>query len=261
MSGPVSPLFLERYELKYLIPLSLVGPISRYVEMYCDMDYYSQISPDQFYTINSLYLDSPNFYIFRAKELANAYSFNMRIRSYGDMPKPPYFFEVKHKLREFVRKKRALVYSANWREILESNLVPADIQESSQENLEEFLRMKMTYNTGPVILTQYRRKAYISHTDDYARVTFDRDLRYQEMTEWCVAPNDRQLCHYDHPDSFEEPGNSVVLELKCEKKIPQWIVDLIRRFNLMSGSFSKFGNSMETHLRQPEVLRPGTLYY
>lgn len=260
MSGPVSPLALERYELKYLIPLQRVDPISQFVERYCEMDYYSQVSPDLFYTINSLYLDTPSLYILRFKETANAFNFNMRIRSYGECPKPPYFFEIKYKLRDFVRKKRARVDSQDWMDILEWGHVPPEMEAGSRHNLENFLFMKQTYNVEPVILTQYRRKAYLSVIDDYARVTFDRDLRYQEMNRWCVTPDERRLCHYDHPDSFEEPGCNVILELKCEKKIPLWMIDLIRYFQLEQGAFSKFGNSMQTHLQLPEVLRPGGLY-
>lgn len=261
MSGtPVSPLALERYELKYLIPWELVEPISRYVEVYCDMDYYSELAADQFYTINSLYLDTPTLYLLRYKELAGAFNFNMRVRSYGKVPKPPYFFEIKYKLREFVRKKRAKVPTENWAEILEWGEIPACVDQDSLGNLRDFLLMKMSYNVEPLILTQYRRKAYISRIDDYARVTFDRDLRYQEQLEWGVRPDETKLSHYDHPDSFEAPGQSVILELKCEKKIPLWMIDLIKKFELVAASFSKFGNSTATHMENPEVLRPGFLY-
>ncbi|MEK2646686.1 polyphosphate polymerase domain-containing protein [Bdellovibrio sp. BCCA] len=260
MGQQVSPLNLERYELKYLISPELIDPISRFVESYCSMDYYSVIQSDHFYTINSLYLDSPSLYLLRYKESAGAFSFNVRIRSYGEGTEPPYFFEVKYKLREFVRKKRAKVLLKDWRNILENECLPNGMDPYSLTNLEDFLHLKMTYNLGPVILTQYRRKAYLSEVDDYARVTFDRDLRYQEMTDWCVSPHEKSLCHYDHPDSFEEPGKNVVLELKCEKKIPLWMVELIRRFELVGGSFSKFGNSMATYLGTPEILSPGVLY-
>jgi hypothetical protein len=261
MSGaPVSPLSLERYELKYLIPLELVEPISRYVETYCDMDHYSTISRDQYYTINSLYLDTPSLYLLRFKELAGAYNFNMRIRSYGEQPKAPYFFEIKYKLREFVRKKRAKVYLENWAKPLDEGYIPFEIEDDSRKTFEDFLQMKMTYNVEPVILTQYRRKAYISNIDDYARVTFDRDLRFQETNEWCVKPTEDLLSHYDHPESFECMGQNVILELKCEKKIPLWMIDLIQRFELLSANFSKFGNSMETHRGVPDTLVPGCLY-
>ncbi|XGC80321.1 VTC domain-containing protein [Bdellovibrio bacteriovorus] len=260
MSTQVSPLNLERYELKYLISPDMVEPISKYVEAYCKMDYFSEIAPDKCYKINSLYLDTPSLYILRSKETAEAFHFNMRVRSYGEGLKPPYFFEIKYKLREFVRKKRAKVTCENWQDILEYGIIPENLEGMSVENLEEFLFMKMTYNVGPVILTQYKRKAYLSEVDDYARVTFDMSLRYQEMFEWKVKPDEKLMCNYDHPDVFEEPGKNVVLELKCEKKIPYWIVDLIRKFQLQRGSFSKFGNSMLTHYAIPEVMAAGTLY-
>lgn len=260
MSNEVSPLNLERYELKYLISPDMVGPISKFVEAYCSMDYYSQIAPDHCYKINSLYLDSPSLYIFRSKETADAFHFNMRVRSYGDGTKGPYFFEIKYKLRDFVRKKRAKVPDENWADILEYGQIPRGFDPLSVENLEEFLFMKMTYNVGPVILTQYKRKAYLSDVDDYARVTFDMALKYQEVFDWQVCPNEKLMSNYDHPECFEEPGNNVVLELKCEKKIPMWFIDLIQRFQLNRGNFSKFANSMTTHLTIPQVLSSGPLY-
>lgn len=260
MSQPVSPLALERYELKYLISVDMVEPISRYVEVYCDLDYFSQISQDLYYKINSLYLDSPSLFLLRSKESANAFSFNMRIRSYGDGSEPPYFFEIKYKLREFVRKRRAKVELSNWHEILESDQIPEFIEGESLQNLENFLYMKMSYNVEPAILTQYRRKAYISRTDDYARVTFDRDLKFQEMYDWSVRPDDRDLSHYDIPELFENPGRNVILELKCEKKIPIWMLDLIRHFQLERGSFSKFGGSMSVLYGVPQLAVPGSLY-
>ncbi|MGZ3770764.1 MAG: polyphosphate polymerase domain-containing protein, partial [Bdellovibrio sp.] len=260
MSQQISPLNLERYELKYLIPLRLVEPISRFVETYCQMDYYSEMAQDNYYTINSLYLDSPSLYLFRYKETADAFSFNMRVRSYGTGEQPPYFFEIKYKIREFVRKHRTLVADLNWSSILENEVIPDGLTSESKKNLEDFLRVKITYNVAPVILTQYRRKAYISREDSYARVTFDRDLRYQEMKDWQVAPDECLLTHYDHPYIFELPEQNVVLELKCEKKIPTWMIDMIKKFQLVRSSFSKYGNSMITYCQIPEVVAPGILY-
>lgn len=260
MSQQISPLNLERYELKYLIPVDLVEPISRFIESYCRMDYYSEIAKDHYYKINSLYLDTPNLYLLRYRETADAFSFNMRIRSYGDGEKPPYFFEIKYKIRDFVRKHRSLISSEKWSDILENDIIPENLAGASRINLENFLRVKMTYNVHPVILTQYRRKAYLSDLDDYARVTFDCDLRYQEMDRWIVSPFEKDLSHYDHPYSFELPEQNVVLELKCEKKIPLWMIELIKRFQLVRSSFSKYGNSMNTLLGVPELFAPSLPY-
>jgi hypothetical protein len=260
MSQAVSPLSLDRYELKYLIPLSLVGPISKHIEAYCEMDYYSEISSDHFYCINSLYLDSPNHFLFRSKEDSGNFRFNVRIRSYGESPRAPYFFEVKYKLGEFVKKKRAKISHPNWAEIAEFSLFPEDMDPASAGNLNDFHSVKLKYNLEPSILTQYRRKAYISNVDDYARITFDRDLRFQETTDWNVNPSESQMSHYDAPELFGNAGESVILELKCEKKVPLWFLDLIRKFDLMRSGFSKFGGSTSTLYTVPEYLTPGRLY-
>ena len=252
MSRAVSPLNLERYELKYLIPFSLVPEISRFVEIYCEMDHYSEIAPDYFYIINSLYLDSPSLYLLRSKEMATGYSFNVRIRSYGNGTKPPYFFEVKHKVGEFVKKRRSKTEEGDWRAFLEA--------ESEDPNLIQFRSIQEIYNLSPQILTQYRRKAYLSVVDDYARVTFDRDLKFMECPDWRLAPLEDKMSNYDQPEFFGGRGDNVVLELKCEKKIPLWMVDLIRTFELQRNSFSKYGNSMAMCHAIDPISVPGSLY-
>lgn len=241
--GPVSPTLLERYELKYLIPFAMVEPISRYVEMFCEMDYYSQISEDGFYTINSLYLETPNLYFMRHKANHTG-QFSLRVRSYGDEPKAPYYLETKQKIRDFSRKRRGRVPVENWSDIFLNPANLGDFDPRADKHSEYFLGLVETFNARPVILTQYRRRAYLSTLDDYARVTFDRQLRYREEHRYSVNPNDGMMLNYDHPGTFDNPGLNVILELKCERKVPIWLVDLIRRFELTRMGFSKFESSM-----------------
>ena len=243
LAGPVSPLLLERYVLKYLIPFSMVESISRYVEMFCQMDYYSQISSDHFYTINSLYFETPSFYFLRAKENQTG-RMSLRVRSYGENPKAPYFFEIKEKTGDFSKKRRSMVPLENWAELFTDPQKPQNINLETDKNFQYFMAMVHMYGANPTILTQYRRKAYLSTVDDYARVTFDRFMRYRPEPEYNVHPTESSMLNYDHAETFGHPGTNVVLELKCERKIPMWIVDLIRRFNLTRGAFSKFEGSM-----------------
>lgn len=259
MSGAVSPLVIERYEWKCLIPLSMVEPISKYVEAYCEMDYYSRISDDHYYTINSLYLDSPSHSLLRTTENSQAFSFNMRVRSYGVNPEPPYYYEIKYKIRDFVKKKRAKVME-NWAQILKHSIIPDEVPSDSVKNMEDFVFMSHTYNVQPTVLTQHRRKAYLSVEGDSARVTFDRDLRFQETNEWIVDPGKQHLNYYGFPEWYENSSQSVVLELKCEKKIPMWLVEMIRHFNLNHASFSKYGNTMLTLNTNSDIFVAGHLY-
>ncbi|MES3036318.1 MAG: polyphosphate polymerase domain-containing protein [Bdellovibrionota bacterium] len=242
-SGPVSPLLLERYELKYLIPFSMVQPISDYVSAFCELDYYSQIEPDNFYLINSLYFESPTFHFMRAKENDTA-KFSLRVRSYGNEPKAPYFFETKEKVAEFCKKRRGKVNLENWSDIFLNPNNLGDFDISRDKHLEHFLNQALYYNAHPMILSQYRRKAYLSTIDDYARVTFDKSLRFMRETNYNVKPVESMMTSYDHCDSFNDPGSNVILELKCERKVPVWIVNLIQKFQLTRRGFSKFESSM-----------------
>ena len=52
---------LERLELKFHIPETMVEPISNFASIYCSPDKYSRDAEGGVYTVNSLYLDSPNY--------------------------------------------------------------------------------------------------------------------------------------------------------------------------------------------------------
>ncbi len=237
-----SPLLFERYELKFLVPIELVDQISEFVEIYCELDPFSSIEPDNYYKVNNIYLDSPN-YLFLERRLAGVdHRFNMRIRSYGDTPKFPFFCEVKHKTMGVVKKKRAKIYEDNWADVFSEKIIGNQskvIWSDDEDYKGHFLRLAFLHNVEPKVFTQYRRKAYASVVDDYARVTFDRDLRFMRSNGYSLHPNEEELSHYDNPTKFDGEEN-IIMELKCTTKVPMWFLDLITYFNLTRTSFSKY---------------------
>lgn len=247
MTAPISPLFFERYELKYHIPYYLVDQVSDFVSIYCDLDPFSQNSPDGHYEINNLYLDSPNL-IFYQNRLADVNErFNMRVRSYGNDPKPPYFLEVKYKNRGLCSKTRAVVHEEDWFEMFDAGFD----QEHNEPKIYDpsdfkmsFFRLAHAYNVSPQVFTQYRRKAYASNVDEYARVTFDKDLTYMRPRGYSLKPDQHEVSHYDHIMNFED-GTDTILELKCDMQVPTWFLDLIKTFQLKHSSFSKYVSGVE----------------
>jgi len=237
------PPVLERYELKFTIPFDYVEPISQFVAPYCTMDKFSVITPGNFYRVNNLYLDSPNF-LFLKKRMDGADNrFNMRVRSYGDDPSMPYFVEIKQKKGNIIKKYRAKVTDPEWFKVYTEPGFTCREQTEDPEvinNLKLFERLIYSYNVSPKILTQYVRKAWVSDIDDYARVTFDIDLKYMEENSWNLIPDQNRLNNYDNVTAFDS-GASVVLELKCyTSAVPYWMIDLIREFSLKRRSFSKY---------------------
>ena len=73
---------LERFELKYHIPVEWADRLAPY----CEEDYYSKITPGGFYWITNLYLDSPSWTFLGWKKKQLLDRFNMRIRTYGEHP-------------------------------------------------------------------------------------------------------------------------------------------------------------------------------
>lgn len=246
MANAVSPLNLERYEFKYRVPLSMVPAIADYVAAYCEMDYYSKTSPDGFYTINSLYFDTPHLGLYQSNGKGVFGYSCFRIRSYGADPQPPFYLESKQKLRDFCKKRRSKIPFTNLRDLFERPYAIEGYDPYADPNSRDFLEKVDSFGLEPVVLTQYRRMAFLSVVDSYARVTFDRDLRLMEERDYNVIPNEALMTHYDHPDTFEDynTGRNVVLELKCERKIPMWMITLIRRFELVHHRFSKYQTSV-----------------
>jgi SPX domain protein involved in polyphosphate accumulation len=231
-------LSLERYEAKYTIPLAMIEPISRFIAPYCSLDSFSARTVDQFYTINSLYFDTPAHLFLRQRLLKVEKRFNVRIRSYGDDPQPPYFLEIKQRRGDVIRKLRAKVNADNLRMVVEG-YEPA---QSADDNRRIFCRTVHDYNAHPIVLVQYRRKAYVSDCDDYARVTFDVGLRYAPCSEYDPRPSQREMIPCDTQSCFDS-GCSVILELKSYTAyVPLWMIDLVRTFELYRRGFSKYAN-------------------
>ena len=124
MDKAISPLFFERYELKYFLTSSQALEVEKYVEFFCELDPYSERMEDHYYSINNLYFDTPNNLFLERRRSSIDHRFNLRIRSYGDDPVPPYLFEIKQKGHGVVKKTRAKILDDNWAKplLLGSNL-------------------------------------------------------------------------------------------------------------------------------------------
>ncbi len=239
------PSVLERYELKYTIPIDMVDDISDFISAYCTLDKFSELSEDEYYEVNSLYFDSPEYTFLKNRIESVQNRFNMRIRSYGTGENPPYFYEIKQKTGDISKKFRSQINGELDQIKSHSALISDSLTEDDRKNLELFIQLHEGYNATPKVLTSYRRKAYISDYDLYARVTFDKELSYTRENKIVVTPPRHRMNYYDHEEIFDD-GCNVVLELKCLKSyVPHWMLDLITKFDLKRVGFSKYANSLK----------------
>ncbi len=244
-SGGLDRNKIARYELKYIIPKSMVAKIEEYIEIYCQKDNHSIKAPDGYYTVNTLYLDSPNFLLLDHKRSDMSKRFTLRIRGYADGENPPYFFEVKKKSGMIIDKIRACVDVKDLYEVFKRPDGALGLNAEDKKNLKYFIRKAEELHARPKIFTQYRRLAFFSVFDEYVRITFDRDLKFCKSKKFDVVPAHYDVANYDYKTFLKGmPADSVVLEIKTLTSVPRWVIELIQYFGLERGSFSKFESSI-----------------
>jgi hypothetical protein len=201
------------------------------------MDIHSTNAENNFYLVNNLYFDSPDHLFLKRRIEGCPNRFNMRIRSYENNPGRFYYFEIKNKVGNIIRKYRS------------SEAPDLSVDGAEVQNRRLFDRLLHTYDASPKILMQYHRMAWISDVDDYARVTFDINLRCMPETRFNLTPHEDEMVSCDSEIVFD-PGCSVILELKCfTSYVPLWMLDLIKYFNLNRRSFSKYMSGMNEVFR------------
>lgn len=245
-AGEAGSPVLERYEMKYVVPASWIGPISAFAEAYCALDWHSARAEAGFYQVNSLYLDSPGFDFLKMRMGGAADRFNMRVRTYGERPRPPCFLEIKRKQGDIIRKYRARVNDGDLERMLDPAvpIAPFLSAPGDARNAELFRGLVHSYGAVPVVMTGYRRKAYVSQCDEYARLTFDIGLRYRAESGYLPLEAEGGTSPSDVETLFEE-GAGAILELKCYAKfVPLWMVDMVRAFGLKRRGFSKYTAGM-----------------
>lgn len=242
------PPTIERHELKYAIPWHQVEDICRFVETYCELDHHSAITEGHYYMVNSLYFDTRSLEFLRQRIDGKDGRFNMRVRCYGEQGEAPIFLEIKRKSGMSGKKYRSSVTAEEWPRVLTDPTFRFlyEDQGKNRINKDLFLQMAMSYDIEPKILTQYKRRAYVSVVDEYARVTLDVSMKYRTQEHYNLIPDDSMIC-YDNETIYAKDmftDGTVILELKSNiGQVPTWMLDLIATFELKQQGFSKYLSS------------------
>jgi hypothetical protein len=209
------------------------------------VDPYAAGRPDNEYTIESLYLDTPDFALLRANETEMVDRFKMRIRTYPGTPGAPHFFEVKRRVNDVISKSRGRA-PKGWEALFTDPTtgIPKGRGGKEAYAIERFVTLARTYCMQPVVMVRYEREPYASTIDDYARITFDRRIRSQLSTDYSFATSEREWRGSDTPDLARSDESPVVLELKFTSRVPTWMMHIVQTFDLWRRSFSKYANSV-----------------
>jgi len=232
-----------RFELKYVIPASLVPLLLERLEGIAEPDAATRESPRGRYAIHSLYLDGPTLPFYRAKVERAPRRLKLRIRGYPDDPSASVFFELKRKIGDVVKKARQPVPLSTWTQIAEDgpSLDDAPV-------LHDFFATMVRATARPTLLVRYERIGYQSLIDDYARVTVDHALAFAETDAFSLDADPRDWRALDDTRTLGGVRAGVILELKFAERPPMWMASLARGLGLERRGFSKYCSGIE-HLR------------
>lgn len=231
----------QRREIKYLIPEETALAIRSYLSSYLDPDENAVGKVDNSYDVQSLYLDSNQLITYHAAANGWRNRFKLRIRYYENDPESPVYFEIKRRINEGIVKQRARVR----REAVKSLLVGASPSRDhlfswvpqQWSDLLDFWQLVERLEAAPRVHNAYLREAYVSPGKGAVRVTLDRKIR--------AEPEFGGELSTEFTKPVEIFSGVVILELKFTERMPTWLIEMVRGFNLKSSGAAKYGDGVE----------------
>jgi len=226
----------SRYELKYLIDETRARAVRDYTRCHLVPDAYALHNPNHEYAVHSLYLDSPDLALCRATRHGQPNRFKLRVRFYDEDPDTPVFFEIKRRLDRVIHKRRAAVDRRALPRLLagmrpsRSDLRRRDSGEFGV--LDRFGGLCHAIGAEGRVFVSYLREAYVTPRDNSIRVTFDRQLTARRFGG--------ALSLEAAGDVIVPRVGGVVLEVKFTDRVPRWVPNMARMFDLQRCSFAKY---------------------
>lgn len=228
----------NRFELKYILPISQAIEFQNAIKPYLPYDQYGDKGN---YVISSLYYDSPDHRCYWEKVEGIKSRKKLRIRHYESKHEltddSPVFVEVKQRIDKIIQKRRLKLPYKDALLLCNERVMPEKYDQKDLKTLEEIQAMVYQHNLQPSIITSYLRKAYIGTNYDLGlRITFDTNMRYR-ITDLDL--------HSKNPGRFMIPPNMVIMEIKVNESMPHWLTGLIGKHNISLIRISKFCQGLE----------------
>ena len=231
----------QRFEFKYHVREGKALRLREFVRTNLQMDRYSVGQPDFSYPTLSLYLDSDQLDTYWHVIAGDPNRFKLRLRYYDDRPDTPVFFEIKHRIKDVIFKKRGGVRKDAVRPLLAGQahergqlLDPKDAE--AFETVRSFCELMSRLKAKPKMHVAYLREAYENPDDNSARLTFDRRVESQ--------PNPEARLIARSPQPHVVFGRDVILELKFTERYPNWFHELVTTFDCLQEGAAKYAEGI-----------------
>lgn len=224
------------YEVKFLIDESRSQAVREWALRHLQPDPHSSPEFGCGYSVNSLYLDTPEFDVYRRGEGFRQRKY--RLRRYG--AESSVWLELKRKNDGQVRKRRTLVPDTQLPSRL---LLPADDSWEGRWFQQRLERLRLQ----PICQVTYQRFACVGlSVNGPLRLTIDSHLNCQPADGWAVPTtplHSHLLLKHQH-----------ILELKFRETLPGSFRGLIEDLRLTVASFSKYRQSVEACISLQQLL-------
>ena len=236
----------NRFELKYIITLQEAERFKSALRAYLVPDEHGNNNGR--YALASLYYDSPDFRCYREKVDGIRFRRKLRIRRYetGEVltDESHVFLEIKQRIDRVTQKRRAILPYSQALRLCNDRQIP-DYAPEDKAILDEIYVFLWQYNLRPASLVRYTRQAFVGKEYDVGlRVTFDTFLSFQT----------HPLHLHEEPSDLPMlPAHLVVMEIKVNERIPNWLTEMIAAHNLQIVRVSKYCRSIDAARNMPSM--------
>jgi len=230
-----------RFEYKYRLTYQQYLCVRSAILPFMKKDQFSLARPGGCYPVRSLYFDTDDLNNYEEKVNGDCDRVKLRIRSYSRIPTEGMNLRVELK----ARKGMAMEKHSTWidHQAYLEFMAYGHWKTLPDAILQEFERYIHLKSQKPKIIVEYLREGYLSRGREPLRITFDHKV----ASAHAVSLFPEQVFFRQHYPGF------IVLEIKCDKRQPQWLRELVQDQALRIAPNSKYSQGIEIAL--PEVVR------
>ncbi len=227
-----------RFEYKYRLNYQQYICVRSAILPFMKKDRFSLAGENSRYPVRSLYFDTDDLSNFEEKINGDCDRIKLRIRSYSKTPPKNANLRVELK----ARKGMTMEKHSTWISLEEyiNFMSTGHLPSRADAILEEFERYIYLKAQKPKIIVEYLREGYLSRGCEELRITFDHKVRSARAATL-------------FPETFffrnHYPGY-IVLEIKCDKRQPDWLKALVKDQSLVVVTNSKYTQGIEVALAE-----------
>lgn len=219
----------KRKETKYIVDKETFALLEKDLQRHMVSDEFATS------TITNIYFDNEDFDMIQDSIAKKNGREKIRMRIYDAQPSvsSQAFLEIKKKENKIGYKYRLTSNPLSVTNYIEKGVVDKTITDEMVTSELEILRER--YGTiKPKMYIYYDRVSYKGIEDKKIRLTIDKNLLYRD---YHVSATDGKF-----GEALLDP-DKVIMEIKVPEQLPDWLLDLLEKYQLEKQSFSKYGNA------------------